>query len=1019
MSKSRFHFTTLFLTLLFVLLASCACADWTKDGDHLTYNGLTGMQSISGHNYRFSDEGWLLGNGKVQEIHTYYSDEYVFPSLDGTLQYGWQTVSNEKYYFDETTGYAARRTYARNDAFSVDKISRSIDGKRYFFDSQGKLITASWVIPNSYYSFYASSDGIALSGYQLVEGIYYYFDENGSSQEGFIAINGATHYFSPGSRHPEIRGWGSVNNEWLYFDENTGAMMTGSIMVRGRSYTLGPDGALAVDKAMILYDSDSMIGIDQNGSLLDGWQDLDHNRYYFYNSNAFTGVHEIDSSSYYSYYYYFDQEGRLQTDYWYTEDGKKYYFDENGLRASGWQVIGGYTYYFNPEVFTGHQEIANEHYLFDDDGRLKTNYWEITDEGKYYYESSGIRVYGWMEIDGYTYCFQPAALTGLQSIEESRSEEFYYYFDDEGRMQTDYWYLQDGKKYYFGENGKRASGWTDIGGFTYYFNPEPITGLQHFYGLDWYDINEPNYLYDWTYYYFDTDGRMQTNYWYLQDGKKYYFDETGIRASGWHEIGGFRYYFDPDTHVAYTGMHWIELDNYLTCFYCFDEEGRMQTNHWDTEENKKYYFGADGAHVSGWQEIDGNTYYFSPEDAAAYISCTAGLSRDGHYAFFTFDREGRLIASGEIPSVYDADTETLCVIQDDSGTAIVSFIGPVDSNSESVTVPDTVQYDDYTYNVTIISESAFANSKTLKQIRIGKNIRQISRKAFYNCAALTEVTGGSAIVSIEDEAFEKCTSLTAFTFGSKLKTIGSNAFNGCTALASVSGGKNLTAINQAAFKNCKALTAFNLGKVKTIGKEAFSGCIKLKTVSGGKALTAINQAAFKNCKALTAFDLGKVKTIGIEAFSGCVKLKTVSGGDTVSTLSQAAFKGCKALTAFNLGNKVKTIGKEAFSGCAKLKTVSGGDAVTVISQAAFSGCKSINHFTFGKKVKTIDKQAFFKCSKLSGITVLSTSLKKVGEKAFEGGPKKVKVLCPKKKLKAYQKLFTKAGMSGKSTFTGQ
>lgn len=95
--------------------------------------------------------------------------------------------------------------------------------------------------------------------------------------------------------------------------------------------------------------------------------------------------------------------------------------------------------------------------------------------------------------------------------------------------------------------------------------------------------------------------------------------------------------------------------------------------------------------------------------------------------------------------------------------------------------------------------------------------------------------------------------------------------------------------------------------------------------------------------------------------------------------------------------------------------------VTAIANEALSGY-STSHFltlrevTIGKNIKSIGKKAFYGCDGLTKITILSGSLKTVGSKAFSGTGKKARVICPKKKIKAYQKLLKNAGLSKKATF---
>ena len=62
-------------------------------------------------------------------------------------------------------------------------------------------------------------------------------------------------------------------------------------------------------------------------------------------------------------------------------------------------------------------------------------------------------------------------------------------------------------------------------------------------------------------------------------------------------------------------------------------------------------------------------------------------------------------------------------------------------------------------------------------------------------------------------------------------------------------------------------------------------------------------------------------------------------------------------------------------------------------------------------METIGKNAFKNCKKLKKITVKSKVLKKVGSGALKKIHKKAVVKVPKKKLKAYKKLFKKKGQA--------
>lgn len=88
--------------------------------------------------------------------------------------------------------------------------------------------------------------------------------------------------------------------------------------------------------------------------------------------------------------------------------------------------------------------------------------------------------------------------------------------------------------------------------------------------------------------------------------------------------------------------------------------------------------------------------------------------------------------------------------------------------------------------------------------------------------------------------------------------------------------------------------------------------------------------------------------------------------------------------------------------------------VTAIKANAFKGNKKLTTVKIGKNVTKIEKNAFANCKKLKKIDLKkNTVLKSVGSNAVKGVNKDCKVLAPKSKVKAYQKLFKNKGQKVK------
>lgn len=121
---------------------------------------------------------------------------------------------------------------------------------------------------------------------------------------------------------------------------------------------------------------------------------------------------------------------------------------------------------------------------------------------------------------------------------------------------------------------------------------------------------------------------------------------------------------------------------------------------------------------------------------------------------------------------------------DDKKTGTVEVSASAANKSlKKVTIPATVTKDGVTYKVVKIAKNAFKNSKKLRSITIGKNVKEIGNNAFKGCKNLTKVTTGKALTKIGKFAFagDKKLKNINFSKSKKLKSVGKKAFNGINA----------------------------------------------------------------------------------------------------------------------------------------------------------------------------------------------------------------------------------------------
>ena len=346
--------------------------------------------------------------------------------------------------------------------------------------------------------------------------------------------------------------------------------------------------------------------------------------------------------------------------------------------------------------------------------------------------------------------------------------------------------------------------------------------------------------------------------------------------------------------------------------------------------------------------------------------------------------------------------------------------------SGSVTIPETVNYNDNTYSVTSIGDEAFDDCTSLTSVVIGNSVTSIGHWAFESCSSLTSVVIGNSVTSIGDWAFESCSSLTSVVIGNSVTSIGSSAFESCSSLTSVEIPNSVTIIGRNAFSYCDGLISVEIGNsVTSIGENAFNGCFSLTSVEIPNSVTSIGESAFESCSSLTSIVVAEdnpiydsrdncnaiIETQTNTLIAGCSKTTIPT---SVTSIGDYAFFGCDGLTSVEIPNSVTSIGEDAFCGCSSLTSIVVAEdnviydsrdncnaiiktqtntlivgcsvttipnSVTSIGFSAFSFCFNLTSVEIPNSVTRIGEAAFSFCFNLTSVEI-PNSVTSIGEAAF-------------------------------------
>lgn len=389
---------------------------------------------------------------------------YVLPSEANSSKVGWVKESNQWYYYKggaKQTGW------------------QKIDGTWYYLNANGVMQTG-WLRDQGTW-YYLNASGAMMTGWQKIDGTWYYMDASGGMKTGWLKDQGTWYYLNASgamqtgwlkdqgtwyylkSSGAMAIGWEKVNGTWYYLNAS-GAMQTGWLKDQGRWYYLNASGAMQTGW---LKDQGRWYYLNASGVMQTGWQKINRTWYYFYTSGEMAANTEIDGWKIDAdggatpiegnkngwaqlgndKIYYID--GVIQTGL-VTIDGAKYYFNQDGKMQTGWQKINGVNYYFytSGEMATN---IEIDGWKIDANGvatkiEVILNGWQKVDNDWYYYVDN-IKQTGWLKDQG-----------------------MWYYLKPDGKMMSNDWLTENGKKYYFAQNGAMKTGWIEWRHQWYYAN---------------------------------------------------------------------------------------------------------------------------------------------------------------------------------------------------------------------------------------------------------------------------------------------------------------------------------------------------------------------------------------------------------------------------------------------------------------------------------------------------------------------------------------------------------------------
>ena len=506
-----------------------------------------------------------------------------------------------------------------------------------------------------YSDFYSATFTVVLEqfpvGWSKVNGEWYYYPEDGSTLDGIWNINGTLYWFETNRMCTDLAvEWQGVP----YLVESNGVAQ--AVTTDGWKHTKNDP-----DTKYLVKDGHFVVGY---------YHDETEDQYYYFldDYSMLRGrmIDDYNEETGESTCYRTKKDGTLYVNSWYQDlDGDWFYYGEKGVGARGYTTIGG------------------KQYRFDDDARMFVNTLFHENDGYYYAGSDGvIRKFkeGWNKVGEIYYYLKNGEL--LRSCIE-KIGNFWYAFDYDGWMIDNRTYEIDEHEYRARAGGQLYCGcWFDAGYDCWYYydsNCEMVTGLMELNGKlylfnTWGELimNRPVYV-EAELFFADGDGVLQDSHdgWTCVGNNWYYVQNGEYLESCVSQIAGKYYGFDDNGRMY--DNDWFYCDGY---YYCAKPGGVLYRNEWYSNEyedkdgfaTETYYYGDDGAAVTGLQTINGKQYDFWGD---GLMKTNTVVTHDG--VLYVCGSDGVMLAVHE---GWNAVGDTYCYIQ--NGTLLKATVTTID-----------------------------------------------------------------------------------------------------------------------------------------------------------------------------------------------------------------------------------------------------------------------------------------------------------------------------------------------------
>lgn len=446
------------------------------------------------------------------------------------------------------------------------------NGKQYYFNDKGYLVTGEQTIDGANYYFLPN-------GVMLADGVV-------KNAQGQSLVYGKTGKLTTQTGWKEVSVKDTAGNEekfYRYFFKG-GIMATGLAQVEGKEKYFYDNGYQA--KGIFVPTKDGQIMFFDNDS----------------GERKYSGFFEKDGN-----WYYANNKGYLATGF--TKVGSQnLYFNDKGVQVKNrFFQVGDATYYTNNDgdVLRGAQTINGDDLYFDESGKqVKGNFVTNPDGTRSYYDAiTGVKLVDTtVVVNGETYNVDEkgVATKAHTSGFYTTGDNNWFYADSHGHNVTGAQFI-NGQDLYFESTGKQVKG-------DFVTNTD---GTRSF-------------------YHWNTGDKLVSTFFTTGNDKWYYADAKGHVVTGAQVINGQKLYFGADGKQVKGGF--APNANGTRSFYHGATGDKLVSTFFTSGDNNWYYADAKGEVVVGEQTINGQHLYF--DQTGRQVKGATASNPDGSISYY-------------------------------------------------------------------------------------------------------------------------------------------------------------------------------------------------------------------------------------------------------------------------------------------------------------------------------------------------------------------------------------------------